>query len=367
MWQVVGKSGDEVKLIYNTYTESNNSKNFYTNAIQESSEAKTVYCYYKKGCGISLYSGTSDTATKLGTIEENGSFNEITFINAGYDLDGLYDNKFSGYKLIKYNNEYYIWDGEYRYSVAKKISIREDYLYKKLKNNNAYAKYTSNTGWTVQEMFKETYQSTGSKKQILYNAINSNLRGSIVEKNYFYQYETSDNTSLNNEPIYSKTYKDIFGTINPRTDGLNDSETMKVYLGKNFALGYYAFSISFINYNGIAGLSNGKVVVGGSSKCDTYNDFGCQSTYYLNNSGKDKTSYLYYINNNSSNIVGYEIPTAPYIPVITIKGTLLRDNIESYPSSYKEKYPSCTSDKLGTKDCPRLFKFQNGYYSNGTK
>lgn len=352
LWQVVGKSGDEVKLIYNTYTDSDNSKTF-----AEFKENEEVTSYSKD---ITIY---SRSGKNKGTIPKNTNFSIITYTNAGYDLDGDYDRKYSGYTLIKYKNEYYVW---YKNRSATIIG-NPTHLYKKLNNNDMYVRYSSNTGWTIQEMFKETYKSAGSKKQILYNAINDKLRDSIVEKDYFYQYDTSDNNSLNNEPIYRKTYKDIFGTVNPGTDGLNNSETMKTYLGKDFAVGYYAFSINFKDYNGIAGLENGKVVVSTSSECNTYNETGCKDTYYYTNSGRKRDTYLYYINNVSKQYLGYYIPTAPYIPVITIKGYLLSDSMERYPNSYKQKYPSCTDDKLGTKECPRLFKLQNGYYSDGTK
>ena len=353
LWQVVGKSGDEIKLIYNTYADSDNSKTF---AEFKENEEKISY---NRDITIRSMNGK-----RKGSIPAKTDFYKITYTNAGYDLDGDYDREYSGYELIKYQNEYYLWSGS---GSAVQFVNPVNYLYKKLKNYDLYVDYHSNTGWTVQEMFKETYKTDGSKKQILYNAINNNLRDSIVQKSYFYQYDTSDDASLNSAPIYSKTYNDIFGTINPGTDGLNNSETMKVYLGKDFAVGYYSFSIKFKDYNGIAGLRNGKVDVSDSSKCNPYNEIGCKDTYYYTNSGQKRDSYLYYINNESKKYLGYYIPTAPYIPVITIKGYLLSDSMESYPNSYKQKYPSCTDDKLGTKGCPRLFKLQNGYYSNGTK
>ena len=354
LWQVVGKSGDEIKLIYNTYTDSNNNKNF-----AEFKENEEVTSNSRK---ITII---NQNGKSRGTIPANTEFSIITYTNAGYDLDGEYDREYSAYRLIKYANEYYLWNE--RRGVAIIFTNPVNNLFKKLKNKDIYVRYGNNTGWTVQEMFKETYKTVGSKKQILYNAINNNLRDSIIQKSYFYQYDTSDDASLNSAPIYSKTYNDIFGTINPGTDGLNNSETMKVYLGKDFAVGYYSFSIKFEDYNGIAGLRNGKVAISDTSKCNPYNEIGCEDTYYYTNSGKKRDSYLYYINNESKNYLGYYIPTAPYIPVITIKGYLLSDSMESYPNSYKQKYPSCTNDKLGTKECPRLFKLQNGYYSNGTK
>lgn len=354
LWQVVGKSGDEIKLIYNTYADSDNSKTF---AEFKENEEKISY-----NRDITIW---SMNGKRKGSIPAKTEFYKITYTNAGYDLDGAYDREYNGYELIKYQNEYYLWSGSG--SVVQFVNP-VNYLYKKLKNNDIYVRYGNNSGWTVQEMFKETYKTDGSKKQILYNAINNNLRDSIVQKSYFYQYDTSDDASLNSAPIYSKTYNDIFGTINPGTDGLNNSETMKVYLGKDFAVGYYSFRIKFEDYNGIAGLRNGKVDVSDSSKCNPYNEIGCKDTYYYTNSGnKKRDSYLYYINNESEKYSGYYIPTAQYIPVITIKGYLLSDSMESYPNSYKQKYPSCTNDKLGTKGCPRLFKLQNGYYSNGTK
>lgn len=83
-------------------------------------------------------------------------------------------------------------------------------------------------------------------------------------------------------------------------------------------------------------------------------------SYTVASSGKVNTEKLPNVNE-----YGYTYPTTNYIPVITISGTLLTD-INYYPSSYKEKYSTCTNNDLGTRDCPRLFKFSNGYYSNGS-
>ncbi len=68
----------------------------------------------------------------------------------------------------------------------------------------------------------------------------------------------------------------------------------------------------------------------------------------------------------SSGSTSYSINTARYNPVIDLKDATLLSSYESYSSSYKNKYSSCDSSKLGSYDCPYLLKFTNGYYSDGT-
>ncbi len=358
LWQVVDHNYDKAKLIYGSNIKTDNEKLLETITIKETDQ---TYKHDIKICDLS-YLGSRYQCKKPEIIKAKTNFKLITFNNAGFDLMSIEDARY--YKLIKYNDNYYLWENNYAYDYDLS-SIRSN-LYVKVKNENNYVRYNTNTTWSPYEMFKETFEKDGSKKQILYNQINENIKNSLIKTDYVYKYTYESSGALNQNPNNSVTFTDVFGTINPNTDGLNDTEKLKTYLNKNFAIGFVSYTKSFKTYYGIVNLDNGNIK-GNSISCDLLNETACPYTSYTTNSGNEKASYLYFMNDNNNKVRGSIVYGQNYIPVIQIKGSLLSDNIDKYPDSYKVKRPSCTSDKLGSKECPRLFALNNGYYSNGDK
>lgn len=360
LWQIVNRNGNEIKLLYSTNIITDNKKMFENYQIIKNDF--TTKCSWNSAC---YYLGDKGN-------DISGTLSKISFENADMFLnsDNFYDKGYSSRRpsgLFFYNNSYYLgYSGDSGYFLKQLPTLKE--LYIKRKITNKYVKYNNDNEWTVFEMFDntESYKVTNSKKNLLYSQINNNLKNYIKEKNYYYSYDCTNGITVNERPNINVTFTDVFGTINPIEDGLNNIENShNNYYGKTFSTGVYECGNGVSSYYyGFTMLSNGTVV--NDSIYTTKQGFNesavisCVGTYTVASSGKVNTEKLPNVNE-----YGYTYPTTNYIPVITISGTLLTD-INYYPSSYKEKYSTCTNNDLGTRDCPRLFKFSNGYYSNGS-
>ena len=108
---------------------------------------------------------------------------------------------------------------------------------------------------------------------------------------------------------------------------------------------YYGFKIDLYYYLSSAA---------GYKKLDDNSDY---NNYYFDTSKSHSGSGL---------SIKSETDELDYISLFDLKDAKLLTSYESYSSSYKNKYSSCDSSKLGSYDCPYLLKFTNGYYSDGT-
>ena len=166
---------------------------------------------------------------------------------------------------------------------------------------------------------------SNSIKNMIYNQINSNIRGSIIENSYQYNYRYSSSEVTKT----SDTYKDLIGTIS-YDEGMEMIEKdPSSLIGKSIMVGQ-------MTYDG----STHVLDVSGTS-------FGAD---VLVSQGIEKKLY--------------DIDTASFYPTVTLnKSYRLMLDINNYPESYKA---ACGSYELGSKDCPYLIKIGD-YYSNGER
>lgn len=365
LWQIVTSSSNKVKIIYNTYAISNNTKKVVNNAGEKVKKTKKI--------NISVYDISGNK--RIGTINDTVDF--IEFENAGFNHIDSGFNWNTNLDLIKYKNEYYIKyaDSDYRLYYYGSNFMRD--LYYKSSTNGKYVKYDNNEKWTTYEVFKEKYNTEGSKKNDLYSQINDNLKN-YIEKNeeYNYAYTSSDGIIVDSTPINAIKFEDVFGTINPQVDGLNNADVLKSYMGKNFLIGYYSKSNISDDYYGAVMLDNG-TVTSSSTRCDIscnesstnnvykkgFNEGFCVDSYRPFRSGYDSANLQF----TTTSGPGYIYFTYNYVPVITLNNAAIVTNFNNYGTKYKDKYKGCTEEKLGTKECPRLLKFGNEYYSDGTE
>lgn len=195
-------------------------------------------------------------------------------------------------------------------------------------------------GWSQPEMVTDKYNTNNSRKKLLYDSINSNLVEDIILKNYYYRYHSDEDLT----PTY--TYNDKFGTIDMYDNISSPSLSgRKFFVGTTYGTNYWTSRL----YYGWVHMNN--------SKFEYSTVQGC---YCLD---PDRTEE--YINKYDAIRIAYNgtYYRTNYVPVITVKYKNLLNNYEDYPDSYKEKYSSCDTTKLGSKDCPKIIKLNSGNLS----
>lgn len=351
LWRVLSNKTGELKLVYTQSVGTNNELELKP-IIDKSKEynfdndSKTYY-YYVTGSGnYSKLNYTRLTGKYYGVDSSSYSSSYSQYPNYNWNLSDsiyventntLYSSKrsiyYSTYSSYNSSNKidskcgstitcyFYNYSINYNDFSTSGIIFRKPTLY--TSSSGLYMNYRyGSSGWIVEDLFNGNYNylKEGSKRNVLYNAINANLRG-----------------YMNEGTIKTGNFKDKLLVI-------SEEETKKDWL------------------------SNKSFVVGISSGYDPTYDF--YSLFLVSNGGQvsEQTGIIKKRDSEyqCKRVDCYMYITIPFIPVISLNmnNAKLLINIEEYNERYINKY-NCTADNLGTEVCPMLIKFSD-IYSDGT-
>jgi len=319
LWAIVSASGNEMKIIYNNYV-NNKDESFSVKYTTPSNPCEVFY----------------NTKSKKWTVDTS----KVKYLDL--NKNNVYRTSSNEKLIIEYLDTYYVMrkSGNKCYATRSLSSLFfVDTKY------GGLTKISNNNGWTRKEIETDKYNTSGSKKKDLYDKVVHN--SFIQEKNYYYDYDTVNSNTI--EQLNTSLFiKDKFGTVST-DDPVKNIRSM--LLGKNFYIGSYYVTVGFSNYNGFALFSNGSLDI------ESVNDLkdGNKNDFFIHESTKDDILV--------DGKYGIRVNTVNYIPVFTIKFDSLIQNIDSYPSAYKTKYSKCTSEELGSKDCPYVMKLSDSTYS----
>lgn len=327
LWSIVEANGDEMKIIYNNYVNNKSS----SSPIQYKDPTNKCTNFY-------------NTKNRSWSVDTS----KVKYLDLS--KNSVYRSNYNESLIMEYNGAYYVlyqynsgnWRNPSYTCKALRTITNINYLNTKY---GALTNVNNLNGWSRKEIETDKYNTAGSKKKDLFDKVVHNSY--IKEKDYYYDYDTVNNNAIE-ELNTTVTLKDKFGTLST-DDPIKNIRSL--LLGKNFYIGSYTVNIRFDTYNGFVSFSNGTLTT------VAVNDFD----------DSNSSDYFEYYNDYDDVLVGGTygtyINTMNYIPVFTISFDSLLQNIDSYPSAYKTKYSKCTSDDLGSKECPYVMKLSDSTFS----
>lgn len=346
-WSIINTnvSSKQLKLLYSQNLVTDNSKSFGNSEIQYATED---FC-------DSFYSRNSFSSRYQLELDKS----KVKY----WDMS---KNSYSGYEsydlIMEYEGKSYIvdiYEGKKCHRVNE-ISINTNSIYRK---NSAYEnliRYENNEQWSLDEMVTQKYDTENSKKKLLYDNINDDLKSHILNTNNYYEYKERTSYAGGDDLVLntSKKYNDKFGLISKDDNALDPS----FVVGRNnFFAGMYWYTklVSprvryFYGYL----YMNSSLALAQYVKISLYDN---TDEYWENASEHYKLT-------DPTELIGGEglyVYTFNYIPVITINFKKLLDNIEDYPQQYRTEYPDCDNSNLGSNLCPKIIQFSDGTLSWG--
>lgn len=349
-WQIISSERNEgnynYRLLYNTNVLANNEK-LYSNVNNGSLTANVTYSYDLYSC--TKYKTNGDCSTWTQNIDKNSVYrlsnNFAVPESSNYDIS----------TIRIYNNQLYKAEKRYSSNTYRLVPVNNNFTldvknyYRKQNSSSEFTKFQSVTEWDLHSIINGKTDTSGTKKNMLYNQIPSVLRSKLLKKDYFYKYLPDDTKSTISRIDTSSTFNDKLGLLS-----INDVNDISKYIGRNIFSGVYNFDNGFNNYNGIIALNNGQIAMTKLNETFSENIIYSERELEVNNgSSVNYPDGKYYY-------------TSSYTPVITVgSGNLVLD-IDVYKTQMGSNYSSCTREKLGQKSCPYLIKFSDGTYSNAT-
>lgn len=346
-WSIINTnvSTKQLKLLYSQNIITDNSKSFASTEIQYTTE-NLCNTFYSRSTFNSRYQLDLDkTKIKYWDMSKNS-----------YSGDEDYD------LIMEYEGKTYVvdvYEGKKCHRVNE-ITINTNSIFRKNSVYDKLVKYDNNVQWSLDEMITQKYNTPNSKKKILFDNINENLKSYILSTNNYYEYKERSWASSSPSIVLdtSKKYNDKFGLITSEDNAL---EADFVVGRSNFFAGMYWYTK----------LSSPRVLYYYGYLYMNSNLSLAQQVKISLNDGTDeyyKDISNHYKLSRSTELVGGQglnVFTFNYIPVITIDFKKLLDKIEDYPQQYRNEYPDCDNSNLGSNLCPKIIQFSDGTLSWG--